>query len=173
MTRLLMTIASLALTANTVSAQAYVSEKRAETRNAASAVVTMAIPLTTDEHMALARRALDAGDYTTARRAFKVAALLEREEGRVPAAAVFGLVSVLNVQGALTEAVQELDHLAGDAARAGNDEVEARALADAIWIKMETRGRMAARNDAVRLRELLRGNTLSADTRHYVTQRVQ
>jgi len=173
MTRMILTLASIALTASSVSAQAFASEKRSETRSGAANVVTMAIPLTTDEHMALARRALDAGDYGTARRAYKVAALLEREEGRVPAAAVFGLVSVLNVQGALTEAVQELDHLAGDAARAGNDEVEARALADAIWIKMETRGRMAARNDAVRLRALLQGNTLTADTRHYVTQRVQ
>jgi hypothetical protein len=173
MTRLLLTFAALALTSSTVSAQAFTSEKRDETRNAASAVVTMAIPLTTDEHMALARRALDAGDYTTARRAYKVAALLEREDGRVPAAAVFGLVNVLNVQGALGEAVEELERLASDAARAANDEIEARALADAIWIKMETRGRMAARNDAVRLRELLKGNTLSQDTRQYVTQRVQ
>lgn len=173
MTRLIMTLATLALSTTTLSAQSFAGEKRTETRTGNAAVVTMAIPLTTDEHMALARRALDAGDYTTARRAYKVAALLEREEGRVPAAAIFGLVSVLNVQGALTEAVDELTHLAADAARSADNETEARALADAIWLKMETRGRMAARNDAIRLRELLKGNSLSPETRAYVTQRVQ
>lgn len=173
MTRMIMTLASIALSASSVSAQAFTSEKRSETRNGPAAVVSMTIPLTTDEHMALARRALDVGDYGTARRAYKVAALLEREDGRVPTAAVFGLVSVLNVQGALTDAVEELEHLASDAARADDGETEARALADAIWIKMETRGRMAARNDAVRLRELLKSSTLSTETRAYVTQRVQ
>jgi hypothetical protein len=60
-----------------------------------------------------------------------------------------------------------------DAARAGDHDVEARALTDAIWIKMETRGRMAARNDAVRLQVLLKGSSLSPETRQYVTQRVQ
>jgi len=173
MTRLIMTLAALALTASTVSAQAFTNEKRDDARLAASPLVTMAIPLTANEHMTMARRALEAGDYTTARRAYKVAALLAREEGRVPAAAVFGLVGVLNVQGLLTEAVDELNHLVNDAARAGDHDVEARALTDAIWIKMETRGRMAARNDAVRLQVLLKGSSLSPETRQYVTQRVQ
>lgn len=173
MTRLLMTLASLAVTASTLSAQAFTEAKRDETRDAASAVVTTAIPLTSSEHMALARRALDAGDYTTARRAYKIAALLERDAGRAPVAAVYGLISVLNAQGLLSEAVEELDHLVIDAVRAADHEVEARALADVIWIKMETRGRMAARSDAVRLKELLKGTTLSQETRQYVTQRVQ
>lgn len=174
MNRLIMTIAALTLAASSASAQSFTSTASArDGARSTPALLSAALPLTTDEHLALARKAQDAGDYATARRAYKVAALLDREDGRVPATAVFGLVSVLNVQGALTEAVDELERLAGDAARASNDEVEARALADAIWIKMETGGRMSARNNAVRLRTLLQGKTLSPETRQYVTQRVQ
>jgi Tfp pilus assembly protein PilF len=173
MTRLTMTLASFVLTASTATAQSFTAERRDDARAASVAAATFNVPLTTEEHMALARRAQESGDYATARRAYKIAALLEREDGRVPAAAVVGLVNVLNAQGALAEAIAELEHLASDAVKASDYDTEARALADAVWLKVETRDRAPLRNDARRLRALLATNSLSPETRRYVTLRVR
>ena len=171
MTRLLIASAALLVCASNVSAQQFADVRPKE--STAAAALPAPLALSAAEHVEIARRALTTGEYRTARREFKVAALLEREDGRVPTEATLGLVSVLCLQGKLGDAAIELERLATEAAAQGDADTEARALADAIWLKVEAGGRQTVRNEAIRLRRLLDSSRLAPETREYVTQRVR
>jgi tetratricopeptide (TPR) repeat protein len=124
-----------------------------------------------DEHMRKARQALDAGDLDLARREFVIAAALERDAGRVPADATFGLAHVLYAQSCDREAAIVLNKLAEEASRAGDANTEARALADAVWLNATGKQFAQARADASRLRKLLRSDALTEDTRRHIIAR--
>lgn len=168
MTRLLLTTIALVAVSTSASAQS-----RTDTRNTARAEFTAAAPMTAEEHMTVARRAAANGAYDIARREYRIAAVLEREAGRLATEATYGLVQVLFAQAATDEAVFELDHLAIDAAKQADFETEARVRADAIWLKADAGDMKAARKDARRLNAITRTGALSAETQAYVTQRVR
>jgi hypothetical protein len=138
------------------------------------AVVAAATAPTTDvpadEYLARARKAFDQGDFTVARREFVIAAALERDAGRLPVVASFGLSRVLFAQSNNKEAAQVLSELARDAAAKGDDNVEARALADAIWLNRESSQRVDVRIEATRLLTLMRGHTLTTETRRLIAE---
>lgn len=163
----LTTLAFLAL-GTTASAQS-----RPDPRNSDRAEFTAATPMTADEHMTVARRAAANGAYDVARREYRIAAVLEREAGRLPTEATYGLVQVLYAQLATDDAVFELDQLALDAAKQADFETEARARADAIWLKADAGNVKAARKDGRRLNAITRSGALSADTQAYVAERVR
>lgn len=138
-----------------------------------AAVASMPLPpvdAPADEYLARARKAFDAGDLGVARREFVIAAALERDAGRLPVAASFGLSRVLFAQSNNKEAAQVLSELARDAAAKGDDNTEARALADAIWLNRESNQRADVRNEAARLLTLMRGTSLSAETRRLIRE---
>jgi hypothetical protein len=123
-------------------------------------------------HLDSARRALAAGEFDVARRAFVIAAALERDAGRLPIEAAFGLAHVLYSQSYNREAAFTLDRLAQDAAKAGDAETEAKALMDATWLHVDAGQRASARACGERLRALLKEGRLSAETRKAVRARV-
>lgn len=168
MSRLLFTTLAFLAAGTTATAQS-----RPDTRNTERAEFTASAPMTADEHLAVARRAAASGAYDIARREYRIAAVLEREAGRLPTEATYGLVQVLYAQSATDAAVFELDLLALDAAKQAEFETEARVRADAIWLKANTGDIKAARKDARRLNAITRTGALSADTQDYVMQRVR
>lgn len=136
-------------------------------------VAAVAMPVAdapSDEYLVRARKAFDLGDFTTARRDYVIAAALDRDAGRLPVLASFGLSRVLFAQSNSREAAQVLTELAREAAVKGDDNTEARALADAIWLSREANQITQVRTEATRLRDLLKGNTLSADTRRIISK---
>lgn len=129
-----------------------------------------ATPAPSDEYLARARKAFDAGDFGAARRDYVIAAALDRDEGRLPVLASFGLSRVLFAQFNSKEAAHVLWALARDANEKGDDNTEARALAEGIWLSRESNPRVDVRNEATRLMTLMRGNTLSAETRRVLRE---
>lgn len=166
MIRSIIAVASLALIATPAFAQTF--------SRAARPAATMAVsaPVTANERIDLAKRALEQGEFDMARRHFGEAIALDREAGLLPAEATFGLVHVLYAQSYNREAAFQLDRLATDAARMGNDNVEARALADAMWLKAEEGQLHQARADAYRLRALLKKGLLTEETKQFVLTRL-
>jgi Tfp pilus assembly protein PilF len=121
----------------------------------------------TDEPDAL-RRALAAqavGDMETARREYVVAAALDRDAGALPTQASYGLALVLSEQGKYQAAARVMEQLAADAATLRDDDVEARALVDALFLNGRAHLVAQARDNADRLRELSKSPKLSTDTR--------
>lgn len=173
MSRLLNAAAALLLVASSASAQSITSDTRMDARNSARNEFGATAAVTADEHLQMARRAANDGAYDVARREYRLAAVLDREAGRLPTQATYGLVQVLFTQADLENATFELDRLALDAAKQADFEIEARVRADAIWLKAETGDLKGARRDARRLHALTRTGALSADTQQYVTQRVR
>lgn len=121
-----------------------------------------------DEYIARAKKALDMGDFTEARRQFVMAVALDRDEGRLPVASTFGLAHVLYAQSYNREAAVVLERLANDAQLKGDADTEARALLDAIWLHTDAKQYAPARHVARRLKELLKAPGLSAETRKLV-----
>ncbi len=126
-----------------------------------------------NEHMFKARKALETGDFDLARREFVIAAALERDAGRLPKDAVFGLAHTLYSLSYTREAAMVMNKLAEEASEAGDTETEAMALADALWLNAEAGQRTQARADGSRLRYLLKTAQLSASTREYVRARAR
>lgn len=124
------------------------------------------------EHIARARLALANGEFDVARREFVTAVAIDRDEGKLAAEASFGLAHVLYAQSYNREAAVVLERLATDASTAGDVDVEAKALLDAMWLNVDARQRLQARADASRLRMLLKDNRLSSATRKLVTSRL-
>ncbi|BAH39753.1 hypothetical protein GAU_2711 [Gemmatimonas aurantiaca T-27] len=135
-----------------------------------AAVAMPAADTPSDEYLARARKAFDQGDFQAARRDYVIAAALERDAGRVPVVASFALSRVLFAQSNNKEAAQVLTELAREASAKGDDNTEARALADAIWLNRESHQLAQVRADAARLRDLLKGKTLSAETRRIISE---
>jgi thioredoxin-like negative regulator of GroEL len=133
----------------------------------------VAEPARSAEHIAKARRALDQGELQEARREYVIASALDRDEGKLPTEAVFGLAQVLYSQFDEKGAAKVLDQLADEAAAKGDVDTEARALADATWLNVNTQQIARARIDAERLRELMQGAHLSPETRAFLAKRVR
>jgi hypothetical protein len=64
-----------------------------------------------------------------------------------------------------------LGKLADDAQRAGDAEVEAKALNDLVWLNVNGGQRAEARANGLRLRTLLEKATLSEETRKAIKRR--
>lgn len=136
-------------------------------------VTVVAEPARSFEHLTRARRALENGQLLEARREFVIASALDRDEGRVPVEAAFGLAQVMYSQFDEVGAARVLNALADDAATHGDLDTEARALTDAVWLNTNTKQMHRARMDAERLRVLLNNRALSPETRAYVAARVR
>ena len=124
-------------------------------------------------HIDNARRALANGEFDVARREFVIAAALDRDAGRLPVEASFGLAHVLYSQSYNREAATTLDRLAAEAARIGDMDTEARALLDAVWLHLDAGQRAAARSNATRLRAIVDDERLSEETRKLVKSRLR
>jgi len=124
-----------------------------------------------DDHLESARKALALGAFDEARREFAASAALDREAGRVPVESSFGLAQALFAQSYDREAATVLAKLADDAKRAGDAEVEAKALNDLVWLNVNGGQRLEARANGLRLRSLLEKATLSDDTRKAIKRR--
>lgn len=118
-------------------------------------------PTKVAEHLQKARSALDAGALEAARLEYVIAVAIERDAGRLPATAATGLAQVLFAMNRLGDAASVLDQLAFDAAQAGKFDVEATALADAVWLHVKSGNANAARVDGNRLLELMRSRRLT------------
>lgn len=140
---------------------------------AATRAAVVAEPIVSSpEHIARARLALANGEFDVARREFVTAAAIDRDEGKLPAEATFGLAHVLYAQSYNREAAMVLERLAADASTAGDVDIEAKALLDAMWLNVDAKQRLQARADASRLRVLLRDKRLSNETRKLIASRV-
>ncbi|MBY0488290.1 MAG: hypothetical protein K2R93_00500 [Gemmatimonadaceae bacterium] len=140
---------------------------------ATASTPVVAEPTRSAEHIAKARRALVQGELQEARREYVIASALDRDEGKLPAEAAFGLAQVLFSQFDEKGAAKVLDQLADEASAKGDADTEARALTDAVWLNLNTHQTARARVDAERLRELLKGERLSTETRAYITARIR
>ncbi len=141
-----------------------------------SAMVT--VPLTTtrtpaaDDHLVNARRAMTDGQFDIARREFSAALSEERSAGKLPVESSVGLADALYAQAYNRAAAFTMEQLAKDAALAGDVDVEAMALADAIWLHADAGQRVHARKLAARLRVLMKETPLSAEARKAVHGRL-
>lgn len=133
---------------------------------------TVAPLVTASDHLDSARRAFVTGAFDIARREFVIAAALERDAGRVPVEASFGLAHALYSMSYNREAAIVMGVLAKEAASVGDVETEAKALVDAMWLNLDCGQRAQARVDGQRLRALATHPSLSAATRKAVKQRV-
>ncbi len=140
------------------------------TRRPTAAVALADIPTAAD-HLDSARRALANGEFDVARREFVIAAALDRDDGKLPIEATFGLANVLYASSFNREAAIAMDRLATDASAVGDNNTEARALLDAIWLNVDAGQRNQARNDAMRLRDLIGDGKLSEATLKLVRAR--
>ncbi len=127
--------------------------------------------VTAADHLQSARRALTQGDFDVARREFVIAAALDRDEGKLPVDATFGLVNVLYARSQIREAAAVMDRLATEASERGDADTEARALMDAIWLNIDAGQRVQARIDGVRLQQLMKDKSLSKETLKLVKER--
>lgn len=135
-------------------------------RVAATSVVT------SKDHIDAARRALMNGEFDVARREFVIAVALDRDAGRLPAEAAFGLAHCLYSQTFNREAAVVMNQLADEASAAGDVETEAKALADAVWLHVDSKQYAKAREDAARLRKLSTDARLTTETRKLIKARI-
>ncbi len=126
---------------------------------------------TVADHLEAARRALIAGEFDVARREFVIAAALDRDAGNVPAEAVFGLANALYSSSHNREAAMTMTRLAEEAAAVRDDNTEARALVDAIWLNLDAGQRTLAKLGGARLTQLIKDNVLSDDTMRLINSR--
>lgn len=115
---------------------------------------------------ALAAQAM--GDYDAARREYIVAIALDRDAGRLPTQASYGLALILNEQGQHAKAAKVMEQLAADAAHRQEDEIEARALIDARFLNGRARRVAEVRDNSLRLAELARSRKVSTATRRQI-----
>jgi hypothetical protein len=122
-------------------------------------------------HIEKGRSALTAGDLATAEREFAKAIRMQRADGVLSVDASYGAAQVFTLQERFREAADVLDQLAADANLLGDAETEARVLLDVISIKVTGHRRAAARQDAVRLKELQSDVRVSDTTRRLIRVR--
>ena len=170
MIRLIIATVAITVATSTVSAQAFTTDAINRSRRS---VIGAPAPRSADEHLTLARRAASHGDFDIARREYLAALELERGAGRLGVDATMGLVQVLYAQSYTREAAYVLDELATSAALRGDDNTEARSRADALWLKAEEGLKQQARDDARRVRALLKHGQLSESTQRYVADRLR
>ncbi len=127
---------------------------------------------TADDHLDSARRAMKNGEFDLARRAFRASAAAARAAGKLPLEAVLGLAEALYAQSYNREAATTLEVLAAEASLRGDNNVEALALADALWLNAEAGQRTAVRKQRSRLRNLMKDAVLTPDVQRAVRARV-
>ncbi len=127
---------------------------------------------TADEHLDAARRAMKHGDFDIARREFRASAASSRAAGTLPLEAVLGLAEALYAQSYTREAATTLEALATEASLRGDNNVEALALADALWLNAEAGQRTTVRKQRTRLRNLMKDAVLTPDVQRAVRARV-
>ena len=134
--------------------------------------VRTARTVASEEHLQVARRAMRDGNFDVARREFTAAATSDRDAGRLPVEATFGLASALYAQAYNREAAITMERLANEANLRGDTDTEAIALADAIWLNADAGQRITARKLADRLRLLVKDTPLSMEARAAVKARL-
>lgn len=154
---LLVTLTSAAILAAASSSQVPPS--------AESVAAGIAVAADVNPHLQNARAALEKGDVTLARREYRFAQLVDRDAGVIPVEASQGLAGVLFAQEQPREAAEVMLQLAEEAARAGEIDLEARALVSATWLQLECGDRSAARQGVRRLHEIARDTRISSATR--------
>jgi hypothetical protein len=125
-----------------------------------------------DDHLDSARRAMKNGDFDIARREFRASAALSRAAGKLPLEAVLGLAEALYAQSYNREAATTLEALAAEASLRGDNNVEALALADALWLNAEAGQHTTVRKQRTRLRNLMKDAVLTPDVQRAVRARV-
>lgn len=123
-------------------------------------------------HLLNARAAIAKGDITTARREFRFATIVDRDEGCLPVESSNGLASLLFAQSQKSEAAEVMQELAEEAAKSGDINVEARALVSATWLRIEAGDRLAAKAGVRRLREIAKDSGLTSETRALLKERL-
>lgn len=139
------------------------------TRDDADSVVNVS---EANERLQAARTAMSNGEFDIARREFSAAAALDREAGKLPVQAMIGLADALYAQSYDREAAFTMERLANAAALLGDVDTEAVALADAIWLNLDSGQRIAARKLTDRLRALVKDTPLSTETRKALKTRL-
>jgi hypothetical protein len=137
----------------------------------ARAAIEVAHAPADEEHLLKARVAMLAGQLDLARREFIIAAALDRDAGRVPTEATFGLARVLYGQNREAEAARLLDELATEALRQQDVDCAALALNDALWLHLRANRRADALADGLRLTDVLNDTRLSDTVRREVRGR--
>ncbi len=122
------------------------------------------------DYLARAIAAQAAGDLEGARREYIVATALDRDAGRMPTQATYGLALILSEQGKYRDAAAALEALADDAAIQKDDEIEARALLDALYLNSRAHRAPQARDNAERLSLLKRSMKLSPDLKKRIAK---
>lgn len=122
------------------------------------------------DYLARAIAAQAAGDLEGARREYVVASALDRDAGRMPTQATYGLALILSEQGKYRDAAAALEALADDAALHKDDDVEARALLDALYLNSRAHRAPQARDNAERLNLLKRSMKLSPDLKKRIAK---
>lgn len=125
---------------------------------------------TTSNHLATAKAAMIEGDVTTARVQYRIAEVIGRDNGCLPVDAAQGLAQLFFGQQQSLEAADVLQHLADDAARGGDADLEARTLVHVAWLQLQGGDRAMAKVSARRLRELAKDTRLSSDTQKFLRQ---
>ncbi|MBY0488291.1 MAG: hypothetical protein K2R93_00505 [Gemmatimonadaceae bacterium] len=121
------------------------------------------------DYLARAMAAEAAGDLETARREYVVAVALERDSGRLPTEAAYGLAFVLNEQGKYRESAAVLEALANDASAKHDTDTEARALLDALYLNSRAHRHAHARDNMERLTMLAKHPALAPSLRKRIT----
>jgi len=127
---------------------------------------------TADDHLDSARRAMKSGEFDIARREFRSAAALARAAGKLPLESVLGLAEALYAQSYNREAATTLEALATEASLRGDNNVEALALAEALWLNTEAGQRTTVRKQRTRLRNLMKDAVLTPDVQRAVRARL-
>jgi hypothetical protein len=125
-----------------------------------------------DDHLQLAQRAMNNGDFDIARREYSAAAMMDREAGKLPVESSIGLANALYAQAYNREAALTMERLANEASLRGDTDTEAVALADAVWLNVDADQRATARKLSDRLRILMKETPLSVEARKAVKARV-
>lgn len=119
----------------------------------------------TGQYLQQARDAARRGDLDTARRQYRVAAALGRDDGCLPVDATNGLARLLFAQSRSGEAADLMLQLADEAHEVGNRDVEANALVSAAWLRLDSGERLMAKPLVRRLHEIAKDPSLTRETR--------
>jgi hypothetical protein len=98
---------------------------------------------------------IDARKFGAARREYRAAAKLMREEGGVPHVAMRRIANTFYFQGRYNSAMRTLDKLAREAAEHGDLVTQAWAIADAAWVAGKAGARLDVEKRVAKLEKLL------------------
>ncbi len=119
----------------------------------------------TNGYLESARTFAITGELPSARRNYRIAAMLSFDEGCLPEAASSELATLLLTEAKEREAAKVMRELARAARRRGEYDVEARARIASAWLALQLGDRADARTDVERLAEIAAERRVSSDTR--------